>query len=75
MSDRAVCDLIPLLHGKGASLPGRRHTGFIKTERQHTEGSEEFLLRKKKKNPFLMGDLRNEDLSSISERTLRCSMV
>lgn len=44
MSDRAVCDLIPLVHRKGASLPGRRHTDFVKTEGSAERAQENFLL-------------------------------
>lgn len=54
------------LHRKEPLLAGKWHTDVIKTE-----GSAEKIHRIlfwTGKNPFLMGDLRNVDLASISER-------
>lgn len=53
-------------HRKGPSLAGKRHADFIKAE--GSAGKSHGNFSQAGKNPFLMGDLKNVDLSNVSER-------
>lgn len=61
------------LQRKGPSLAGKRHTDFVKTEGSVEESHGNFSWTGK--NPFVVGNLRNVDLGSISERKSRGSVV